>query len=127
MSKNNKAIICGGCFWSIEENFKTKPGIISTEVGYTGGKTDSPTYKSVCSGNTGHAECVKLIFELSDSSGSAETLKDEAPSVLEKSAFALLNAISNLLAVSCSLSPITKLIVKFSMPYKFYFDLFICS
>ncbi len=63
MSKNNKAIICGGCFWSIEENFKTKPGIISTEVGYTGGKTDSPTYKSVCSGNTGHAECVKLIFD----------------------------------------------------------------
>ena len=63
MSENNKAIICGGCFWSIEENFRTKPGIISTEVGYTGGKTDNPTYESVCSGKTGHAECVQLIFD----------------------------------------------------------------
>ena len=63
MNKNNKAIICGGCFWWIEENFRTKPGIISTEVGYTGGKTDSPTYESVCSGKTGHAECVQLIFD----------------------------------------------------------------
>ena len=63
MNKNNKAIICGGCFWGVEENFRTKPGIISTEVGYTGGKTDSPTYESVCSGKTGHAECVQLIFD----------------------------------------------------------------
>ena len=63
MNKNNKAIICGGCFWGIEENFRTKPGIISTEVGYTGGKTNSPTYESVCSGKTGHAECVQLIFD----------------------------------------------------------------
>ena len=63
MNKNNKAIICGGCFWGIEENFRTKPGIISTEVGYTGGKTDSPSYESVCSGKTGHAECVQLIFD----------------------------------------------------------------
>ena len=63
MNKNNKAIICGGCFWGIEENFRTKPGIISTEVGYTGGKTDNPTYESVCSGKTGHAECVQLIFD----------------------------------------------------------------
>ena len=63
MNKNNKAIFCGGWFWGIEENFRTKPGIISTEVGYTGGKTDSPTYESVCSGKTGHAECVQLIFD----------------------------------------------------------------
>ena len=63
MNKNNKAIICGGCFWGIEENFRTKPGIISTEVGYTGGKTGSPTYESVCSGKTGHAECVQLIYD----------------------------------------------------------------
>ena len=63
MNKNNKAIICGGCFWGVEENFRTKPGIISTEVGYTGGKTDSPTYESVCTGKTGHAECVQLIFD----------------------------------------------------------------
>ena len=39
MSNLDKAIICGGCFWGIEENFRTKPGIISTEVGYAGGKT----------------------------------------------------------------------------------------
>ena len=37
MSKINKAIVCGGCFWGIEENFRTKPGVISTEVAYAGG------------------------------------------------------------------------------------------
>ena len=63
MNDKNKAIICGGCFWGIEENFRTKPGIILTEVGYAGGKSNITTYEEVCSGLTGHAECVKLFFD----------------------------------------------------------------
>ncbi len=63
MSELNKAIICGGCFWGIEENFRTKPGIISTEVGYAGGNSTKTSYEEVCTGTTGHAECVKLVFD----------------------------------------------------------------
>ena len=63
MSNLDKAIICGGCFWGIEENFRTKPGIISTEVGYAGGKNSNTSYEEVCTGKTGHAECVKLTFD----------------------------------------------------------------
>ena len=63
MSNLNKAIICGGCFWGIEENFRTKPGVISTEVGYAGGKKPNATYEEVCSGETGHAECVSITFD----------------------------------------------------------------
>ena len=63
MSNLDKAIICGGCFWGIEENFRTKPGIISTEVGYAGGQNSNTSYEEVCTGTTGHAECVKLTFD----------------------------------------------------------------
>ena len=63
MSKINKAIVCGGCFWGIEENFRTKPGVISTEVAYAGGLKNHTTYEEVCSGNTGHAEAVQITFD----------------------------------------------------------------
>ena len=63
MNKLKKAYVCGGCFWGIEENFRTKPGIISTEVGYAGGKDENVTYEQVCKGNTGHAETVKIEFD----------------------------------------------------------------
>ena len=52
-----------GCFWKPEENFKNKPGIIDTEVGYAGGKNPNVTYKEVCEGSTGHAEVVRLTFD----------------------------------------------------------------
>ena len=52
-----------GCFWKPEEIFKNKPGIIQTEVGYAGGEKPTVTYKEVCSGNTGHAEVVRLTFD----------------------------------------------------------------
>ena len=52
-----------GCFWKPEENFKDKPGIIDTEVGYAGGTNTNVTYKEVCSGQTDHAEVVKLTFD----------------------------------------------------------------
>jgi peptide-methionine (S)-S-oxide reductase len=58
-----KCTLALGCFWKPEENFKNKPGIIETEVGYAGGKKPDVTYKEVCTGSTGHAEVVKLTFD----------------------------------------------------------------
>ena len=63
MKELKKTYFSGGCFWGIEENFRTKPGIISTEVGYAGGKDENVTYEKVCKGNTGHAETVKIEFD----------------------------------------------------------------
>ena len=52
-----------GCFWGPEESFKSKPGIIETEVGYAGGTSAKVTYEEVCTGATGHAEVVRLTFD----------------------------------------------------------------
>lgn len=59
-----KAVIVlgGGCFWCIEAVFSMVPGILSVESGYAGGTTKDPTYDQVCSGNTGHAEAVRLEY-----------------------------------------------------------------
>ncbi len=58
-----KCTLALGCFWKPEENFKDKPGIIKTEVGYAGGKKPHVTYEEVCKGDTGHAEVVRLTFD----------------------------------------------------------------
>ena len=58
-----KCTLALGCFWKPEENFRNKPGIIKTEVGYAGGNKTNVTYKEVCSGETGHAEVVRLTFD----------------------------------------------------------------
>ena len=58
-----KCTLALGCFWKPEENFKNKPGIIQTEVGYAGGQKSEVTYEEVCTGTTGHAEVVRLTYD----------------------------------------------------------------
>ena len=57
------AIFAGGCFWCVESDFDHVPGVVATVSGYTGGRTENPTYKQVSYEDTGHREAVEIIFD----------------------------------------------------------------
>jgi len=61
--ENDYAVVGGGCFWCVEAIYQGLPGIKSVESGYAAGQTPKPTYKDVCTGQTGHAEVVKITFD----------------------------------------------------------------
>lgn len=64
MSNYKKAYIAGGCFWGMEDLFRTRPGIKDTEVGYIGGENEKPTYKN----HPGHAEGIELTYDPNETS-----------------------------------------------------------
>ncbi len=63
MKTQKEIYLAGGCFWGLEKYLSLIPGVVSTEVGYANGRTQSPSYEDVCYRNTGHAETVKVIYD----------------------------------------------------------------
>lgn len=57
------ATLANGCFWCTEAVFTSLEGVLQVTSGYTGGKIKNPTYKEVCSGSTGHAECLQIVYD----------------------------------------------------------------
>ena len=73
-TKTESLVLGGGCFWCTEAAYELLPGVKAVVSGYSGGAVDNPTYEEVCSGDTGHAEVVRIDFDLA--AVSLETLLD---------------------------------------------------
>ncbi len=59
MSEENRAVLAGGCFWGMQDLIRKQPGVVSTRVGYTGGRNDHPTYHN----HPGHAEAIEIVYD----------------------------------------------------------------
>lgn len=64
VTDTEEVIVAAGCFWGVEYYFKRLPGVLKTEVGYSGGSKDNPTYKEVCTGLTGHVEAIRVVYDV---------------------------------------------------------------
>jgi peptide-methionine (S)-S-oxide reductase len=62
-AEQKTAVVAGGCFWCVEKDFESVPGVLSVVSGFAGGKTANPTYKQVTSGGTGHYEVVEITYD----------------------------------------------------------------
>ena len=60
---SQEAIFAAGCFWGVEYYLKQLPGVLKTQVGYTGGRLAHPSYEAICRGNTGHYEAIRVVFD----------------------------------------------------------------